>query len=867
MTTYLRRFIGVLLLTLALAALAAGTAAADDAPVVPILNGGQLHWTGTATRTYTGSSVSDTYIDSTDDAHATITWDTRYLLAGHHADDPVTPTGNDADGPGIVYAQSFNAVLGTGSEHTTATCEEPQAGEDCQYTLDQAGESDQTCNWKERSGGAAAFVADDAGLQYAVEAWGIGASGNTKVNGTSDYSCATADNLYDPTLFANCSTITANDAYLCGTIFSFPDPAAGGDGGPITQSFDHTTSSAYCGRSDDHESCQQTGHSTLTASCALCVTDIRYQQPDLPGRGWTDVAGPGTFDGNTVRITATIHNATDQSITAPVRFRDLTTKRDLPAAAGGEQPAAQVAFPAKADTTVTLDWDTEGFAWYAPHTADPHKIAVLTPYGAARRDLPVRPKPVMLVHGFNADSSTWNGYASNFTGVRDDWLVWTADGMNTDPVHGNTLFTNGQILGRDIEKLREEFDAEHVDLVVHSMGGLISRSYLNYQAPDDPDHRPVVDHLVMLGTPNEGSNCADRIAGVAWGASFLSGHGSGAKTFGTGEGAPSFELMPEYLQNVFNVRVTDTKGTKFSVLAGLAPPKWQETMHVLCNLQKPNDLVVWKTSAFWTIADTATQDGLMHTDMTHDATAFQTFVAPRLEVTPEGAASRAAAPRTAGARVARAASVAGARSAAAPKAPSSTTGDPGMSLVASSVVPGHATRRVPIQVPSGSKLAVLLLGASGVDATLVDPQHKTAATAPASAGDVGSIMAATTRHGRWTLVLHNTGTTTADVALGAVIDGDSYRVVPKLRAAGKQLALTVSVAGAGGRPTAKAYAKALDGSGTAETVTLRRHGSTFTGTVKPFAAGTAVLVNVKGRNGTRTATLALPPGTAPASLK
>ena len=57
-----------------------------------------------------------------------------------------------------------------------------------------------------------------------------------------------------------------------------------------------------------------------------------------------------------------------------------------------------------------------------------------------------------------------------------------------------------------------------MDLVVHSMGGLISRQYLHSIAPSDPDKRPVVDHLVMLGTPNMGSQCAYLAWGVGSGA-------------------------------------------------------------------------------------------------------------------------------------------------------------------------------------------------------------------------------------------------------------------------------------------------------------------------------------------------------------
>ncbi|HEU4975890.1 MAG TPA: hypothetical protein VFT50_12425 [Baekduia sp.] len=840
MTTCLRRLLGAVLMTAAVAALPAAPALAET-PVVPILNGGQVHWVGSASRTYHGRSVDEAGGATTNDAQSAVSWDTILLLPGHYPDDPPTPLTDPATGTNFVLPLKADSTLGSGSEHSVYDCG-GSLDPDCQG-------SSESCTWTESTNGQTAGLIDPAHRQWVIASLGAWITG-------TDSTCADEYDLYGPTLWTNCRANVAPDdqADVCGTVFAFPDTPSEGDATTITRHFDHAMGAADCDRIDESYSCTQAGQSTMTISCALCVTQVQYQQPDLPGRGWTDVPDSGTFDGNHVRITATIHNATPKDITAPVRFRDLTTQHDLPAMAGTQPPPDQVSFPANADTTVVLDWDTDGFAWYDPHTADPHRIAVLTPYGAARRDLAVRPKPVLLVHGFASNAGTWAGYDANFTGVRSDWVVRAADGMDTNPVNGNTVFQNGQILGRDIDKVREDLDAEHVDLVVHSMGGLISRSYLHYQAPDDPDQRPVVAHLVMLGTPNEGSTCAHIAYGVAWEVSELPGAGGGAKTFGNAEGAPSLELMPEYVQYVFNVRVTDTKGTKLSVLAGHAPSGFQNAAHLLCGLEKPNDVVVSQRSAFWTLTDTATQDGLMHTSMTKDATAFRTFVAPHLEVTPDGATPRAA---PASSPVARAASAAGARSAAAsPKAPSSATGGLGLALVTRSMVPAHATRRVRIPVHSGHRLGVVLLGAGGIDAKLVDPKGRTAASAT---GDgLSALMATTRRRGRWTLALHNTGTARADVAVGAVIDGDRYRVTPKLRTAGRRLALSVSVHGAGGRPKAKAYARPLDGSGKLVKVHLRRHGSTFHAKVKRFAAGTAVLVRAHGRHGTRVATVTLP---------
>jgi triacylglycerol esterase/lipase EstA (alpha/beta hydrolase family) len=57
-------------------------------------------------------------------------------------------------------------------------------------------------------------------------------------------------------------------------------------------------------------------------------------------------------------------------------------------------------------------------------------------------------------------------------------------------------------------------NAWHVDIVAHSMGGLISRFYIHSFMQPVFDGKPEVAHLVMLGTPNMGSPCADLMGGV-----------------------------------------------------------------------------------------------------------------------------------------------------------------------------------------------------------------------------------------------------------------------------------------------------------------------------------------------------------------
>ena len=794
----------------ALAALAlAGSAQADDA-VVPILTGGEVHWTGTASRSYNVSSTDPSGTQTQDSGHSNISWDTRMLLSGYYPDAPkfARPEG------GVVFATSSTKDLGTSYTHHYEL--------DCDYSngCDPQPQT-QDCSWTESNGGAAAGALDgniDRDYEVVPFSQSIVAKNYTCQKYSSD----------DPSFWGDCAGRGFGyAANVCLIEVKFPAKPLEGDQASITRTYNHATN-IRCSSNTGDWPCKQTGHSTVTLSCALCVTGIQFEQPDLPGRSLVNVGSDGTFDGNRVRVTATIHNATDKAITAPVRFRDLTVDRDLTPAAGGEKPADEISFPAKSDTKVVLDWDTEGFAWYLPHKAEPHKIGVLTPYGGARRDLSVRPKPVLLVHGFNADASTWNGYPDFFTNVRKDWMARAVTGMNTNPWYGNTLAGNARVLGHSIEQLRDEYNAEHVDLVVHSMGGLISRQYLDADAPSDPDHRPVVAHLVMLGTPNEGSTCAYLAANLS------------------ALGPPTLQLTPAYLL-YFNRVVTNTRGTKLSVLAGIAPRWEQAATTALCGLLEPNDLVVWKTSAFWTLTDTATQIGLVHTQMTHDADAFRDFVEPHLAVTPEGRAVGVA--RDSSIRVGGAAASAG---------PSPTGDIPGLALATKVQVSAGRSARVPLHLTGGSALNVMTLAPPGVRVQLTNAAGKVV-SATTSSGEMSPLTASGKLHGTWTIVATNPSHSGVPVSLAARVTGDSFKVVPKLEAKGGKLLLSVTVSGAGRHARASGVEIGIGTSGDQsgrQKVRFRQSHGGFSATLKPMPGGTIVTVTVQGSNGRRSAVAA-----------
>ena len=125
-------------------------------------------------------------------------------------------------------------------------------------------------------------------------------------------------------------------------------------------------------------------------------------------------------------------------------------------------------------------------------------------------------RPVIFLHGFNGSAERW----SNVT----DWLTSEDSGNkyggildagkfdNIDPQANlfslrlsrpfNSVEKNKAELKEAVEAVVKATGAEEVDLVVHSLGGLNSRAYLQ-----DADEK--VNKLVQLGTPNHGSQLAN----------------------------------------------------------------------------------------------------------------------------------------------------------------------------------------------------------------------------------------------------------------------------------------------------------------------------------------------------------------------
>lgn len=580
-------------------------------------------------------------------------------------------------------------------------------------------------------------------------------------------------------------------------------------------------------------------------SCALCVTDVRYDEHPGGKSGWQEVGQRGTYDGNEIRITTRIENRSTKTLTVPLLFKDKRSGRVLEGP-GLVNPKTYT-FPAGGTTDLEVVWKTDGFAWEGGKPASERDIQILTPYGGAQQRIVVNPRPVVLVHGWKSSAAGWDGYDALLRQIHPLWRGYAVgDGqangtMDTSPFTGNDIADNATAEHLYVQGIREKLNADHVDVVAHSMGGLISRKYIHERMTNAVDGRPIVRRLVMLGTPNMGSPCADLIRVAA-------------------RGIPTQQLTTGYAK-WFNTQILNRKGVPFSIAAG-------DVGERTCTSDVHGDGVVEVPSAHWTLGDRITTF-VLHTSMTESSHLLSSFVKPRLALDPtaaKGLASQARRAATAE-RAARGDDAAGASGDAAPVASrASAAADPWAGATASRSAAGaqaaQAVGTADAKV-NGKKLIRASFGAGAmpgfaflaeptITAELVDPKGKVVATQAAGSDGAKALVrwlsAPKGSAGTWTLRLTGTGSvvstavaTGGKASVGATLKVSkkgAWTITAKLKGVGtanaKQAKVTATVQGAGGKPAK---------------LTLKRKGSTFSGTLKKVPAGatTAVVTAKAGK--------------------
>ena len=113
---------------------------------------------------------------------------------------------------------------------------------------------------------------------------------------------------------------------------------------------------------------------------------------------------------------------------------------------------------------------------------------------------PALPDPILFVHGWNSDGSTWNTMVGRFQAdgyAASRLFAWT---YNTSQSNATTA----QQLSTKVNEILAATGAAKVDVITHSMGGLSSRYYTKNLGGDVK-----VDDWVSLGGPNHGTDFAN----------------------------------------------------------------------------------------------------------------------------------------------------------------------------------------------------------------------------------------------------------------------------------------------------------------------------------------------------------------------
>lgn len=344
----------------------------------------------------------------------------------------------------------------------------------------------------------------------------------------------------------------------------------------------------------------------LTVAVAATSAHGQSAEPTLTVLNRAGESITGTIDGNEIRAAVTLPQASTSDARVAFRLSDA------------EQPAAACTIRAGSRSCESPALDTRGWFW----SGRIHELRAVIEGNAApvAVSLDVRPRPVVLVHGFNSNAATWqsyvepNGFLASIGlrgfAVGDDQAPGVLDtGNAAEPRRRtNTLTRNAAVLAGYVDAVRRMTGAEKIDIVAHSMGGLIARRYIDEFAADGS-----VAQLITLGTPMAGTACAILPASL-------------------GLMLPAtIEIQPSYVTGIFNRQVTQRRGSRFRLLAGT--PRLSALQSPCAGV--PSDLIVSAASVRG--IDAAVREmPTLHTNMTSARDVFEDFVAPQLR-TPLGA--------------------------------------------------------------------------------------------------------------------------------------------------------------------------------------------------------------------------------------
>jgi pimeloyl-ACP methyl ester carboxylesterase len=478
-----------------------------------------------------------------------------------------------------------------------------------------------------------------------------------------------------------------------------------------------------------------------------------------------------------------------------------------------------------AECTVQTNSDTcdtprlAALGWYWSGNGQPQRertISAAANGTLATTMVQIAPRPVVMAHGFISSADAWATYLGPNGYLAEAGLQGFAVGdgqfegkLNTGSLTNptgktNTIVQNAEILSRYVASVKQATGAQQVDLVVHSMGGMISRYYID-RLMQERD----VAQLIMLGTPHNGTDCANLPASLNL---YI---------------PASLEIRPSYMRGVFNSQITHRRGVQFYELAGTSII---EAFKSPCS-DVPTDIAVSLASAQGIPLNLKTIS-LLHTDLNVSKQVFESFVKPLLQ---KPASEFRAEPDA---------------------APAS---NPPEDLQFTRILTGH------VDAGGSQEVTVNIDQVAVASFALYDPTRSLTVTVRGASGNVIALDAARNgliivddpstlvylgygfqnpRPGPWRITLQATGKTPAggaDYALtaqlrgGATIKASTSTLLPRLNQA-VDLTARLELAG---QPLTVQEARALvrNPDGRAETVPLTASGNDWKATWKPTTTG------------------------------
>jgi pimeloyl-ACP methyl ester carboxylesterase len=316
-------------------------------------------------------------------------------------------------------------------------------------------------------------------------------------------------------------------------------------------------------------------------------------------------------DGDDIRLRLTLPEKTGQSIQVSFNLAGLDTRlAECTVASGGDR--------CQTEPFASLGWHwNPGGSPVEQRVVEAHANGALL---GSSDPIPVAARPVVMVHGFSSNWKAWTNYLGPGGYLASIGVEGFAVGdgqfpgvMNTgslDQPTGktNTIAENAAILGDYIDAVKKQTGAQKVDLLVHSMGGLISRYYIDRLMGDEG-----VGVLIMLGSPMSGTNCANLPAALGY---YL---------------PAVLEIRSNYVSDVFNAQITHRHGVPFYALAGVPI---LEAIKSPCT-PVPSDIAV-SLDSVGAIPLHLAQMPVLHIDLNNSSKVFEGYVKPLLQTPPGG---------------------------------------------------------------------------------------------------------------------------------------------------------------------------------------------------------------------------------------